>query len=96
MVDPVRAGALGRIPQAEDLVAEEEEGVVVAFADDVQAELLDEEAAGLGPVADPKVHVVEAEDLDVRNGWGHARCSVPRGRQGRPPISFLASRTPLE
>jgi hypothetical protein len=60
MVDSAEDLALLGVPEAQDLVAEQEEGVVRALPDDVHAELFDEEPLRLRPVADADVHVVEA------------------------------------
>jgi hypothetical protein len=77
VVDAGRCFALLRVVEPEDLVAEEQERVVRPFADDVHAELLDEESTRLVAVPNAYVDMVESDQSKVpwRRSGGHDRHS---------------------
>lgn len=76
MVEAAERLSILGVPQAEDLISEQQERVIRAFADHVHSELLDEEPLRLGPVADPDVDVVEPEETEF-SGRGTARHARP-------------------
>ena len=53
MVEAAERLSILGVPQAQDLISEQQERVIRAFADHVHAELLDEKPLRLGPVAEP-------------------------------------------
>jgi len=70
VVDSAQGLAVLRVPEPEDLVPEEEKGVVRPVPDHVHSELFDEESLGLRPVMDPDVHVIESQQ--TKFSWGRS------------------------
>lgn len=105
MVDAAEGGRpLLRIPDAQDLVAEEEEGVVRTVSDDVHPELLDEEPACFDSILDTHIDMVEAEEPEFARGglgWhgpahglhGYSASVGPGGTQ-HERSSAVAGRSP--
>jgi TldD protein len=88
MVDPPGCLALLHVVESEHLVTEKQVRVVAPLPDDVHAELLDEEPAGLVPVAYPHVDVVEPEETEVAG----RRSRRHEESHGSCPICVLAAR----
>jgi len=76
------------VVQPQDLIAEKQVDVVPALADHVHPHLLHQEPGKLGPVGDPDVHVVEAQDPKVSGRRFHA--STDRKVPAEPGMHRLA------